>query len=162
VRDCDRCHGTKADGARCTRRTCKIGRFCFQHLSKEVNLAVRPSTIAGAGQGLFSTKVVSIPANKRQSGVPLIQYTGEQLTSAQHDARYGADERGQYVLRLGPNRYIDARSTQSSAARYANACDRPGYKKPCNAKFNNAGNLVAVKKLPKNSEILTRYGSDYF
>jgi hypothetical protein len=58
--------------------------------------------------------------------------------------------------------YIDARCTQASVARYANACDRPGYKKPCNARFNAGGKLVAVKKLKKGQEVLTRYGNDYF
>jgi uncharacterized protein len=162
IRDCDQCAGTTATGARCSRRTCKLGRYCFQHLSKEQGLAVKNSTIPGAGQGLFTTKDITIPANKKRSGVPLIQYTGEQLTNAQHDARYGEDERGQYVLRLGPNRYIDARSTQASVARYANACDRPGHQKPCNARFDVGGKLVVIKKLKKGQEVLTRYGNDYF
>jgi uncharacterized protein len=161
VRDCAQCSGLTVKGTRCTRRTCKLSSLCFQHLSKEKGLAVRTSTIPNAGQGLFTTKDVSIPANKRRSGVPLIQYTGEELTAAQHQQRYG-DEVGQYVLKLGPQKFIDARSTQSSVARYANACDKPGARKPCNARFSVSGKLVAVKKLNKGQEVLTRYGKEYF
>jgi hypothetical protein len=111
---------------------------------------------------LFVTRDVSISQAQKQSGVPLIQYTGEQLSKTQHDARYGANEEGQYVLRLAPDRYIDARSTQASVARYANACDKPGARKQCNARFNSVGKLVAVEKLKKGQEVLTKYGRDYF
>ena len=109
VRECDRCHGINVSGARCGRRTCKTGTLCYQHLSKQVGLAVRPSTVPGAGQGLFTTRPITA-AKKR-----IIAYTGELLTKPQVDARYGEGV-GSYVLQTRQG-YLDARSTQSSVAR---------------------------------------------
>ncbi|KAG5187398.1 hypothetical protein JKP88DRAFT_153606, partial [Tribonema minus] len=129
----------------------------------ETNLKVAPSTIPGAGLGLFSVKTIEVTRAQRAAGVRIIKYTGEQLTNEQVNARYGVGPRP-YVLGLrrpaGMN--VDARSTQSSVARYCNAGDRPGHGLTCNARFTETGWLVATRTIPAGAEIITKYGGGYW
>ena len=53
---CRQCTFVKGDGHRCQRRTCKTLPYCWQHTSSQLGVKVGPSTIPGAGSGLFATK----------------------------------------------------------------------------------------------------------
>jgi hypothetical protein len=158
VRECSQCKGTTKKHKQCSRTTCKLAPDCFQHLRSSAGLAVKKSTIAGAGQGLFTLKPI-------KKGTKVASYTGDVLTKPQFEQRYGIGGHGAYTIQLGKDRFIDARSTQSSVARYANACDKPGGKRPCNCRLTSgAGRAVlrTTKVVPKNSELFTPYGKDYW
>ncbi|CAN0488873.1 unnamed protein product, partial [Ectocarpus sp. 12 AP-2014] len=60
-------------------------------------------------------------------GVPVAFYSGEVLTAEQLDDRYPGFEGSDYVMQLGPDRYLDARDPKKSsiASRYANHSGRP-------------------------------------
>ena len=148
VRECDRCHFLKPDGTRCRLSTCTTGRYCWIHTKKKFGLRVKPSAVGG--KGLFAAKVFRPRA-------AISRYTGEVLTLQQKLARYPEDD-AEYVLEVG-NRYIDARSTQSSVARYANDCRGTG--RPCNAKFRGS-TVEATRVIGDGQEVLVPYGRDYW
>lgn len=154
LRECDRCHYIKPDGTRCRLSTCTTGRYCWIHTRKRYMLRVKPSTIPNAGKGLFAATA------DFTAGQNIVPYTGDVLTRAQLHARYPNND-GQYVLQAAGDRFIDARSTQSSVGRYANTCR--GTNKPCNARFTNGRDpsIRATRYIPDGSEILVPYGSAF-
>ena len=146
---CARCQATTARGRACTRETCKIGGYCFQHLKSLFGLEVKPGA---HGMGLFTTK--DIPVN-----TAIMQYTG---TPA------GEDPEGNYVICDNQNRNcIDAASTQASVARYVNSCKGPrGVRSgPCNAhmkKHDHKYWLISKERIPRGQEIYFDYGPEYW
>jgi hypothetical protein len=54
--DCKQCIFIKGNGQRCKRRTCVRKDYCWQHLRSQKGVDVRPSTLPGAGLGLFAYK----------------------------------------------------------------------------------------------------------
>ncbi len=56
TKSCARCTGKTVSGTQCKNRACTTGPYCWQHLRKEEFLRVKPSTIKGAGMGLFADK----------------------------------------------------------------------------------------------------------
>src|SRR6478609_1276980 len=56
LRDCVRCSAKTKSKKRCTRRTCVTAGKCWQHTAAEDGLRVKPSTIPGAGKGLFAER----------------------------------------------------------------------------------------------------------
>ena len=55
-RECSRCQASTASGGQCKNSTCERFPYCWVHLKQIDGLAVKPSTIAGAGKGLFAEK----------------------------------------------------------------------------------------------------------
>ncbi len=172
-RSCNTCIAAKKTGGKCTRSTCKYGPKCWQHTQIQDGLAVKPSTVPGAGQGLFAKRTF-------HNNEKIATYTGERITQRQLDQRYGAGHHtlGEYVIKKygsGKNSvYIDARKTNSGVARYANDCH--GSSQDCNAEFKSAGKsrgknggkakrsviIKATKNIRPNTEILTSYGNEYW
>jgi len=157
-RDCDQCAANTNSGARCLNRTCKIADLCWLHLKTQKGFAVKPSSVAGAGQGLYTLKEIKVSRAEKARGKPIMKYGGEELTRAQLDARY-PDIDTQYVLKINNNKYLDGRSTQSGLGRYVNSCQNTGQR--CNAKYNTAGTLVAKKTIAPGKELLASYGAGF-
>ena len=126
---------------------------------------VRPSTIPGAGMGLFLTE----PARK---GERLARYSGDPLTAAE-----AARSQSRYLLKVNRNLVLDASSPTHMCARYIN--DGPHSARPSNARFakghraykdKQTGRLCvsvfASKSINAGSgsnavEIFTYYGRSY-
>jgi hypothetical protein len=121
---------------------------------------VKKSTIPGAGRGLFSVNGVKVLPHQVDKGVRLVEYTGERLTEAQFQRRKSSE----YVLEVANpfKGFLDGRSTQSSVARYSNACDRPKHRGRCNAKLTKSGWVVATRSIKAGGEIFVAYGPDYW
>jgi len=149
-RTCSQCTATTAKGTRCRKRTCRSG-LCWLHLKRDEGLRIKPSSVPGAGLGLFATE------DFRHTD-KIAPYTGEQLTRAAIEERYG-DERGEYVLCRDSKRCIDSRATNSSAARFAN--DSRGTDFRNNARFR-ALRLEATRRIRPGDEIFVAYGKDYW
>lgn len=159
VYECARCSGKTQDDHRCKKHTCKIPKLCWQHLAKEKNLKVKKSTIPNAGQGLFALK--TFPKD-----TSLGEYKGKVMSREEFDKKYG-DDGGQYGADLGPNKVVDAASTQSTVLRYVNGSDNPKKKLPSNTKFkvkgkNKAVEMRTTKKVEKGQEFLVPYGKGYW
>jgi len=155
IKECQRCKATTKAGHRCKNRTCR-GKYCWQHLKKGQGLRVKPSEIAGAGFGLFTTK----PFKKNEK---IVDYTGERVSRAEIDRRY-VGTTGQYVLCEGnrpKSRCVDARKTNSGAGRYAN--DARGSNQRNNARFLQRGfGIKASRNIPVGREVLVSYGRGYW
>ena len=130
--------------------TCS-GSCCWQHLQRDKGLRIKPSTVPGAGLGLFA------PQDFRPSG-KIAPDPGAQLTRAAIEQRYG-DERGEYVLCRDSKRCIDSAATNSSAARYAN--DSRGTDFRNNSRFR-ALRVEATRRIRPGDEIFVAYGKDYW
>jgi SET domain-containing protein len=123
----------------------------------EKQLVIKPSTIPGAGLGLFTT--VFIP-----KGTRIIQYKGRITTWK--DVLNGP-EFNAYVYYITRNHVIDAMHFKKSMGRYAN--DATGVSKTKGIS-NNSKYVVedkkvfmeAVKDIPAGGEILVSYGKEYW
>lgn len=157
---CRRCSAIKPDGTQCRLTTCVRFPYCWIHLKKKDGLVVKPSTVPGAGKGLFTTVA-------RNVGDVIVRYTGERLTQAQLDRRYG-NRLAVYAIEIGHKRrgsrrrYIDAVDPQySSVARYINDC----MEGTCNADFIENGenvDVVANRRIAAGDEVFVSYGSEYW
>jgi len=124
-------------------------------------LFVGPSTIPGAGQGLFTR--TAIP-----KGTRIIQYTGKISTWEEADHQEGLNA---YIYFVSDDYVIDASKRKKSLGRYAN--DARGMKKIKGISNNSEyveiegknGVRVyidAMKNIPAGSEILVGYGKEYW
>ena len=122
----------------------------------EKELEVKPSTITGAGNGLFTKAFIP-------KGTRIVEYKGKVTTwdEARQDATNG------YIYFLKPNYVIDAREFPKSLGRYAN--DAKGLVRTKN-KWNNAQFiadglrvcLCAIKDIQPGEEIFVSYGKSYW
>ena len=163
IKDCVQCSAATrhGNGPRCKNITCIYSEFCNTHTKALFDLSLKQSKIPVAGKGLFTTKTIAKNKN-------IARYTGDIKTVAD----YNANQSG-YAVAISKNRIIDAASTQSGLARYANDCRAPNRKagqcKGSNSRFvvnYNGGKttiwLRATKKIPANSEIYVSYGVGYW
>lgn len=103
--ECHQCAFIKLDGNRCKRRTCKALPYCYQHSSSVLGVKIGPSTIPGAGSGLYATKEFRGSNGDKKWIAPL---NGEHLTKAQVDGRYTANATAPYTVENGNTSYDGA------------------------------------------------------
>jgi hypothetical protein len=160
VRECVRCTGITRAGTQCKRNTCKYFKYCYQHTRSLLGLRIAPSNIPDGGEGLFTTR--DIARNQNIAG-----YTGAVKTRAQFD-----QARSAYAFEVNRDWIIDAVSTQSGIARWANSCraanQRAGDCHQNNAKFvvNNRAKTVRLRAKDRmiraGDEIYVSYGRAFF
>ena len=158
VRSVVQCIAYTRTGARCRRRTRRTN-LCYAHLEKEQHLRIKKSTIPGAGMGLFTTI-------DRRAHRKVAPYTGEYVTKPQDN--YGGD----YVISLNappnapPFKYVDARKTTDGAGRFANNARRGDHKTNNSHLYTNPNSqeakVVASRNIPAGTEILAKYGNNYW
>ena len=158
IRECVRCSAQTQKGARCKKRTCVYSEFCNTHTKKLFDLYLKPSSIPASGSGLFTSKHIATKTR-------IAKYTGEIKTAAENQENPSG-----YGLEIPKARVLDAASTQSGIARYANDC-RSVNKREKQCKGNNSRFsvstrkgitsvwLVSTKSIPANSEIFVSYGA---
>jgi SET domain-containing protein len=162
IRECKQCSADTIKGRQCKNRTCKYSLYCWIHTKKLFQLGLKTSGIPGTGTGLFTFKDI-------QPGEQIAKYTGKIKTQEEYDRNDSGYGIG---IRDGPNKgkVVDAASTQSSNARYANDCQaKDKRKKHCkgnNAALLNLDNgeiwLESIKLIKKGEEIFSSYGKDYW
>ena len=123
----------------------------------ETQLEIRQSTIAGAGQGLFTT----VPIAK---GSTILEYTGTITTLAEADDDNGSNPYLFYVTR---RHVIDASKHKQVLGRYVNDARGPGRIKGFrnNSRFVQEDGkiyLEALRVIPAGTEILAHYGKSYW
>ena len=155
---CGRCSAQAAGGNRCKNRVCIGLSDCWVHTRKLQHLRVGPSTLRGAGKGLFAWE----PANGGvvfNHGAVVCRYGGARLSRSQVDARVPGDQTAPYGLCEG-NVCEDAACVRGIGS-LANGHRR---KRDCNVEYRfQAGELrlVALKNIRHNQEILAHYGQAY-
>ena len=152
-----RCVATNNAGTQCKSLTRK-GAFCWLHLQAIKRLRIKPSSIAGAGLGLWVGKVKQEPGFKK--GDKVADYSGD-LIEHEEDADIG----GPYVLGLSKTLAIDASRTNVGEGRYAN--DSRGTGVPTNARLvcnpgRKSAVLEATRDLQGQEEVFVSYGPDYW
>ena len=122
----------------------------------EKELVVKPSTISGAGNGLFTKTLIP-------KGARILEYKGTVTT---WEAVKG-DATNAYIYFVKPNHVIDARNHPKSLARYIN--DAKGLvrvkERKNNAKFVTEGLRVyveAIRDIGAGEEIFVEYGQQYW
>lgn len=120
-------------------------------------LTIKPSSLPGAGQGLFTTQFIP-------KGTLIIEYKGR--ISAWKDVNHDNGNNG-YIYYVNRNHVIDASKYPSELARYAN--DARGLTKvpgiTNNAEYSEEGKKVyirAKKNIQPGEEILVAYGKEYW
>lgn len=123
----------------------------------EKQLVIKRSAIPGAGKGLFTKKTIA-------KGSRIVEYKGKITTWKEVNDDNGKNG---YIYYINRNHVIDAKPFSKTFGRYAN--DANGLKKLKSIK-NNARYVVdnfkvyieAVKDIAAGSEILVRYGKEYW
>ena len=130
--------------------------YCPQHMRTECRLELRPSTVPGAGLGLFAV------GQGFQPGEFIAQYTGDILDKRELERRYGKYT-APYAILLKKNVCIDS-ATHRSIASLVN--HRPV--SLVNSRFkwlymrNPQGiELCATKRIQNGEEIFVNYGPNY-
>lgn len=155
------CEAISKSGQRC-RRKVVIGKpYCYSHLLYQRHLRIKPSTLPGAGDGLFAVDPSTQDPNEVvfKKNVIIAPYGGERVTRDELERRYG-DNTAPYGLLRSNNHIVDA------------ACDRGVGSLPntiigtgrrnFNAKITNrSGNIVSTKPIRNGEEILVNYGRSY-
>lgn len=116
-------------------------------------LAVRESRIPGAGQGLFALE--TIPPD-----TVLAAYTGTALTTVAAIRR--ADK--SYLMRLGPQAYVDALDHPGVTARYINDCRNSAL---YNVRFDKQPEswralVITTRRVEVGEELYVDYGRIYW
>jgi len=122
-------------------------------LSDESGLEARPSRIQGAGLGLFAVRDFD-------EGAVLCDYTGVSLRTV--EALRVKDK--SYLMRLGPQSYIDSKPTLHVLARYINDARDP---RLTNVRFDKQpeakrARVVALRKIFAGDEVYVDYGRWYW
>lgn len=123
----------------------------------EKQLAVKKSTIPGAGKGLFTKKPIA-------KGTRIIEYKGK--ASTWKDVNHDEGNNG-YIYYVNRNFVLDAQHDKTVLARYANDARGIGRVKGIvnNCEYVTEGTRVfieAARDLPAGSEILVSYGPEYW
>ena len=124
-------------------------------MNSNLELEVRPSTVEGAGYGLF-TKI------DRKKGEYICNYDGEYLTLKQFNNRY-KKKFPIYVLQIHNDLFIDAKDSESFG-KYINNAKNSGLKSNCRFYINRKNHAVSVKStknIVANSELFIPYGRSY-
>jgi len=138
---------------------------CARHLREQDRLEVRKSKIPNAGRGLFT-----LVARKEDDLIVAIQGTIVDID----DDSFG----NEYVLQIGPSRFIDSSRTTDGAGRFANAIrtkdhslasggDRLSLTLRNNAEYRwdeetQQAHIVATQAIAAGSEIFVEYGEEFF
>ena len=157
-----RCAANTNGGAQCAQRTA-VAHLCWNHLQRDMGVRVRPSSVEGAGRGLFAAWLGGLARGHR------IPYTGDEITLRNDEAG------GPYVLQTKRGAGIDAARRNCGLGRWVNdprgAVDEQGRPRQANCEFvlhtpHGGGQRVAavrtLRPILKGEELLVRYGENYW
>ena len=147
---CPQCIATTSKGIRCKNNTCKYFEYCRTHTFYILGLTLKPSSIPGAGTGLFTTRSF-------KKGEHIANYTGELKPHSNSG----------YAVHIKKGLVLDAVSPNTAIGRYANTCKKNDDCKGNNAKLvvntkAKTVRLVATKGIKKHSEVFVPYGRRYW
>lgn len=158
--DTRRCTHRKANGEQCKNRV-QIGLpTCWLHRKFNQHLVVQPSTIPGAGDGVFAVdtskgdnEIVFKPHDR------VCYYNGEVISEAELNARYG-DSTAPYGIKRKHREYEDGAIQRGIGTLFNH---KPRSQANCELKTNNQGKVVimARKNIRNGHEMFVSYGDRY-
>lgn len=129
-----------------------------EHKLIEKSVVLRPSSITGAGNGVYTLKDIN-------RGDDLGYYIGEVLTENEFENRYAKDGYGEYVLRI-PDKNAEGKFIIIDAKNHYNWVSRvnapKGTKKRKNIYWDNEGRVYASRNIKAGEELFVDYGNDYW
>lgn len=150
------CEAQTKKGERCKRRTRQQLPYCYEHTRLIFGVEVRPSTIEGAGLGLFALQ-------EFKKGDTIVPYEGEIISEAEFQRRY-REHPSQYALVLKKHTYVDG-----TCVRGVGSLINTGVrKKDNNANFSVStknglrASVKATKTIHEGDEIFVDYGNKFF
>lgn len=159
---CDQCTFITESG-RCKRRVCFGWPDCWQHTIIEYGVKTRPSTIKGAGKGLFATR----PFYK---GEWICPYHGQITPKQCLDTLYPGDTLAPYAVEVdGSGVFVDSACTRGIGS-MANGLflggvsnHRARHNAELQRDFDHSDNvwLIATKNIAAGQEIFVWYGETY-
>ena len=157
----ERCKGINKDGSRCKRNVYIGCPYCFFHLKSIFYLAIKKSTIDGAGRGLFACNGTNNNAVVFKKGENIIIYEGEKINDEEIIRRYER-KTAPYAIALKKNTKIDA-SLERSIASHTNH-----KRQNANCEFivgrDNGQSCIkirALKDIRNGQELFVNYGRFY-
>jgi len=141
-----RCKARTHRGHRCRRRITYHVERCFEH---DKNFFIRPSTIPGAGRGLFAKNGLVV-------GDVIDEYSGKLKTQEEYnrsDSVYGMRSRGMV---------IDASGTQTCISRLINDGQIDSVNNCRFVSFRGRVLVVVIQPIPVGGELLASYGPTYW
>lgn len=117
-------------------------------------LAIRPSSIPGAGRGVFVHRQQPF-----RRGFRLGRYGGQRLSQRQLDERYAHDALAPRCVQLADGTYVDDPHGQHWGS-YVN--DARGSGREPNVCLTADGHFVTLRTLADGEELLVDYGDEYW
>ena len=149
------CIAMTKKGERCKRRTRRQIPYCADHTRIILHVEIRPSTIPGAGFGLFALQDF-------EAGERILAYEGQLIDKDELLSRYG-DETAPYAFKISENKYVDGACARGTAS-FINT--NPGRNNAALRAFHGSKTLPpgafvkATKKIKAGKEIFVSYGAD--
>ena len=143
---CPICNAKTKAGLPCKKHTCKFAPKCASH----TKVQVKPSTIPGAGRGLFARQDIG-----RGEVISDYKIGTQKMNHAQFMKKYPSG-RATHVWSPSKGIYYDGSNLQKSVAGAANRASGNS-----NARINGGGKVVTKQSVKKGAEILVNYGSSY-
>ena len=156
-----RCIEHNKDGHRCHNKCVFSEPICWYHLLHKSHLRILPSTIQGAGKGLFCMNP-NRPDNAVlfRKGQRIIYYYGEVITAHELTERYG-EKTAPYGVAKANNSFEDAALMRSAGS----TANMPTGNRVPNARLsrNNQNQIVlmANRDIRNRQEIFVDYGDEY-
>jgi hypothetical protein len=160
------CQHILTNGERCSRIQSTGAGLCSQHLKTDQCLKITTSTICNGGLGLFACDsnqlegdVVFAYYRKRKRGDFITEYTGQVLSNAETDRRYGQHNTVPYGVWLNSTSIIDAACLRGIGS-FSNHKNR----RDANARLISDTKRVyleATKPIRNGDEIFIDYGRGY-
>lgn len=149
-----RCEATTAYG-QCRRRVTIGLPLCWQHSQQVYGVRMAPSTIAGAGRGLFATRDF-------QRGEVVCPYGGRLLTAGEVEQLYPGDTLAPYVERLSGKAARDAACVRGIGSMANGMPRREDSNAETFVRRNRVPWLRAIRRIRQGEEIFNHYGAEYF
>lgn len=127
--------------------------LCLICEPKQEKVVAKTSLLLNAGMGLFAAEHI-------EKDEYFCEYIGEVYSTAQAIKLIDKS----YLMRLGPNVYIDAKNTMDVMARYINDCRK---KNRYNVKFHKVpekqhAKVIALRDIKAGEELYVDYGKWYW
>jgi hypothetical protein len=157
---CAECTAVKPDGAHCKRRVCIGSPYFYVHLMQIKHLRIKPSTLEGAGKGLFAmNRKAANDAVLFKKGDTIINYDGEVIDDEELEERYG-NNTAPYALETKEDSNVDCACERGVGS---SANSKPNHN---NARISinrrkNEAKLVATKNIKNGEEIFLSYGPSF-
>ncbi len=156
-RKCVQCAYKKSDGQQCQLNTCRQFPYCWVHLRVVDGLQVKPSTVPGAGLGLFFV------GNKRTDHVkarnPISCYSAKNVDT-------NASGTSDYIVKVGRSKFMNSEDKLNYVGRYINHSADPNVEISGTHNIRERMgrfvlNIRTKKRVNKGDELFLDYGPNF-